>query len=301
MLFERKGSKLGIPTCKVRLKCLSDFIIALEETRYGAGASPCPIMDAPNLYDPAEYKKMAASLKVKGSLSLFSDDYADLSEINTSEISLNLNNLIDDSQFNDSHFNEGLIQELQSLNVDKGTSPVGVQFNNNNLNNMAPRGLSANPINGTNPNIHPNMYNNALNYLPQPVHTVNQYERPSYHNDQRNIKEEPNDQTAQDYAACARVAYASNNTYSGGIVSPYAPMTPTTINGSDPLKSPLKSPGCLSISSKNMKKACAPGTEEYRRRRERNNIAVRKSREKAKARSRDTEERVKVREKSELI
>ncbi|XP_018009094.1 CCAAT/enhancer-binding protein epsilon [Hyalella azteca] len=246
-------------------------------------------MEAPHLYDSAEYKKMtAAGLKIKGSLSLFSDEYGDLSEFNTSEISLNLNNLIDDTNFSDAHFNEGLISDLQSLNVDKGASPVGQQLNNNGLNQMAPRGLSANPING-NVNMHPNMYNNT--YLPQPIHNPNQYER-HYHQDQRNIKEEPRDQTAQDYAACARVAYANNNGYGGGLV-PYAPMTPVTLPGPDLLKSPLKSPGCLSL-SKNLKKNVAPGTEEYRRRRERNNIAVRKSREKAKARSRDTEERVKA-------
>lgn len=45
------------------------------------------------------------------------------------------------------------------------------------------------------------------------------------------------------------------------------------------------------------------GTEEYRRRRERNNIAVRKSREKAKVRSREVEERVKslLKEKETLL
>lgn len=35
-------------------------------------------------------------------------------------------------------------------------------------------------------------------------------------------------------------------------------------------------------------------SEDYRRRRERNNVAVRKSREKAKARTRETEDRVKI-------
>uniref|UniRef100_A0A2P2IDV7 CCAAT/enhancer-binding protein epsilon-like n=1 Tax=Hirondellea gigas TaxID=1518452 RepID=A0A2P2IDV7_9CRUS len=264
-------------------------------------------MDSTQLYEAADYKKLAAGLKVKGSLSLFTDDYGAISEFDTSEISLNLNNLIDDSQFNDTNFNEGLIQELQSLNVDKSASPLVPQLNNNGLNTMGPRGLSANPINtnnnnnNNNQNIHPNMYNNALAYLPQQVHNNggnhHQYERP-YH-DPRNIKEEPRDQAALDYAACARVAYANNNAYSGGMV-PYTNMTPATLPGADPLKSPLKSPGCMSlssmssISSKSMKKGSAPGTEEYRRRRERNNIAVRKSREKAKARSRDTEERVKL-------
>lgn len=45
------------------------------------------------------------------------------------------------------------------------------------------------------------------------------------------------------------------------------------------------------------------GTDEYRRRRERNNIAVRKSREKAKVRSREVEEKVKtlIKEKDALI
>ena len=246
----------------------------------------------PQLYDHPDCKKTAASLKIKQSLSLFNDEYGEFSEFTNPEISLNLNSLIDDSHFNDSQFNEGLIQELQSLNVDKSDSPVGPQLNSNGINALGARGIGAIPINGNGP-IHHNMYNNALNYLPQPMANGPQYDR-NYHNNSRDsIKEEPLDQTAQDYAACARVQY-SNNSYGGGIV-PYPQMTPATVPGSDGLKSPLKSPGCLSLPSKGMKKGCAPGTEEYRRRRERNNIAVRKSREKAKARCRDTEERVKVR------
>lgn len=252
-------------------------------------------METPQLYDPSDYnKKIAAGLKIKGNLSLFSDDYGDLNEFSSHEISLNLNNLIDDAHFNDAQFNEGIIQELQSLHVDKSASPNVSSLIPNGMNNIAPRGLSANPVNGGNNIHHQNMYNNALACLPPQVYNGGQYERP-YH-DQRNIKEEPRDQTAQEYAACARVAYANNNAYGGGIMPGYTPMTPATLPGSDPLKSPLKSPGCLSISSnKSMKKGSTPGSEEYRRRRERNNIAVRKSREKAKARSRDTEERVKVR------
>ncbi len=48
-----------------------------------------------------------------------------------------------------------------------------------------------------------------------------------------------------------------------------------------------------SHSSKSGKKSLDKHSDEYRRRRERNNIAVRKSREKAKMRSRETEEKVK--------
>lgn len=48
----------------------------------------------------------------------------------------------------------------------------------------------------------------------------------------------------------------------------------------------------LMKSSKHSKKNADKGTDEYKKRRERNNIAVRKSREKAKIRSRDTERKV---------
>lgn len=48
----------------------------------------------------------------------------------------------------------------------------------------------------------------------------------------------------------------------------------------------------LMKSSKHSKKNADKGTDEYKKRRERNNIAVRKSREKAKVRSRETEKKV---------
>lgn len=57
------------------------------------------------------------------------------------------------------------------------------------------------------------------------------------------------------------------------------------------------------VSRKSQSKSVDKGTDEYRRRRERNNIAVRKSREKAKVRSREVEEKVKtlIKEKDCLI
>ena len=57
------------------------------------------------------------------------------------------------------------------------------------------------------------------------------------------------------------------------------------------------------VSRKSQQKNVDKGTDEYRRRRERNNIAVRKSREKAKVRSREVEEKVKalIKEKEALI
>lgn len=53
-------------------------------------------------------------------------------------------------------------------------------------------------------------------------------------------------------------------------------------------------PGPSAAQSRKQSKCVDKASDEYRRRRERNNIAVRKSREKAKVRSRETEERVKL-------
>ncbi|KAG7171017.1 CCAAT/enhancer-binding protein-like [Homarus americanus] len=228
-------------------------------------------MESPQLYDSADYNKKSAAgpVKVKGGNVLYPvDDYSDLAELSAPEISLDLHNLIDDS-----HFSEGLIQDIQGLSVDKHSS--------------GPRGLAVN-----------NMYN-PLAYLPQPVHGASQFDRQypdRSHNDRRAIKEEPHEGhqevATHEYSACARVGASGYSIpYTG--VPAYSNMTPTTVPGADSLcRSPLKSPSSgkmMPICKKNMDK----GSDEYKRRRERNNIAVRKSREKAKARSRETEERVK--------
>ncbi|XP_037779639.1 CCAAT/enhancer-binding protein-like [Penaeus monodon] len=229
-------------------------------------------MESPHLYDSADYKKGGASaVKVKAGALLYSgEDY--LAELSAPEVSLDLQGLIDDSQFS-----EGLIQEIQGLSVDK--------------NNVGSRGLGVS-----------NMYN-PLAYLPQPVHGASQFERPypeRTHDRGPVIKEEPSEGShevaPQEYSACARVGLGGGDGgYGGGGYStcpPYS-MTPTTIPGSDNLcKSPMMSPSSGKLIG-GCKKPLDKGSEEYKRRRERNNIAVRKSREKAKARSRETEERVK--------
>lgn len=260
---------------------------ALEDSRYSSGVSPCPQsnMESPQLYDSSDYKKSAAvPLKVKGNLLYPPEEYGDLAELNAPEISLDLHNLIDDSQFND-----GFIQGIESLSVDKSA---------------APRGLGVN-----------NMYN-PLAYLPQPVHGATQFER-QYHervgHDRHTIKEEPQESHHQElrpheYSSCARVGAAAAAASYGAAAAgyptgeaAYANMTPTTVPGADSLcRSPLKSPTggkLMAACKKNLDKS----SDEYRRRRERNNIAVRKSREKAKARTRETEERVKVRHLHHLV
>ncbi|KAK8731769.1 hypothetical protein OTU49_007253 [Cherax quadricarinatus] len=227
-------------------------------------------MESPQLYDSADYNKksVASAVKVKGSNLLYpGDDYSDLAELSAPEISLDLHNLIDDSQFN-----EGLIQDIQGLSVDKST---------------AHRGLGVN-----------SMYN-PLAYLPQPVHGATQFDR-QYPDrsqlDRRVIKEEPHESqqevAAHEYSACARVSASGYGAHYAGVPA-YSSMTPTTIPGADSLcRSPLKSPNGGKIMP-GCKKNVDKGSDEYKRRRERNNIAVRKSREKAKARTRETEEKVK--------
>ena len=253
----------------------------LEDSRYGSGVSPCPQsnMESPQLYDSSDYKKSAAaSLKVKNNLSSYpNEDYGDLAELNAPEISLDLHNLIDDSQFN-----ENFIQGIEGLSVDKSAAPRGIGVN---------------------------MYN-PLAYLPQPVHGATQFDR-QYHDrgshDNASIKEEPQESSLSElqpheYSSCARVGAAAAGYgaaaagYPTGVPA-YSNMTPTTVPGSDTLSlcgSPLRSPTSGKIMP-GCKKNVDKSSDEYKRRRERNNIAVRKSREKAKMRSRETEERVKVR------
>ncbi|KAJ8927773.1 hypothetical protein NQ314_019722 [Rhamnusium bicolor] len=149
--------------------------------------------------------------------------HGDLSDLNTPEISLDLQNLIDDSQFSDA-------------------------------------------------------------YMPQPVHSGATYSatqnsssdsNSSVGSDVPSIKEEPVDPQEYRRQPCNLLP----NNYMPGSYPQNPGATFTTLT-----PSPLE---------KNMK-PCDKNSDEYRRRRERNNIAVRKSREKAKVRTRETEEKVKI-------
>lgn len=152
-------------------------------------------MDSPQLYDTPELKKNVVLPGV-----VQQKRYTELSDLSAPEISLDLQNLIDDSQFSD-----GIFQDI--------------------LTGPKPR------------------YNRQMAYMPQPVHF-----------DQ--VKEE------------------------------------TAVN-SDEFRYNYQSP-LLKTQLRKSGKSIDKNTDEYKRRRERNNIAVRKSREKAKMRSRETEEKVKL-------
>ena len=90
-------------------------------------------------------------------------------------------------------------------------------------------------------------------------------------------------------------AVSSSTHHSSDQMSPAPPVLPFSLGGPLPsLKSFAQQPKYALGNSKKNKNPNEKGSDEYRRRRERNNIAVRKSREKAKMRTRETEDRVKI-------
>ncbi|XP_014294362.1 CCAAT/enhancer-binding protein epsilon [Halyomorpha halys] len=168
-------------------------------------------MESPQLYDsPLGEGKKHQQQPLPGQLHAVKR-YTELHDLNSPEISLDLQNLIDDSQFGEGIFTDILQPKGQPL-VQQHQQAGRYQ---------------------------------RLAYVPQPVH----FQPPE-------VKEEPSEEFRG---------------YAGAFASPM-------------LKNQLRK------HSKSIDK----NTDEYKRRRERNNIAVRKSREKAKMRSRETEEKVKL-------
>ncbi|KAF4520613.1 hypothetical protein B566_EDAN006024 [Ephemera danica] len=292
----------------------------------------------------------------------------DLTEIGAQEISLELQNLIDDSQFSEGLFTEilsGGHTKLPGL-LSKVTSDYQqhhLRNNNNtnttNLNHQAAHAIAAHsppssshsacssPASPLPPNSTSNLaaYNPraALAYMPQPVHSGAAYNNTTENSNAPSIKEEPVD--PQDFRPCPSgggLPYASppvgggyspaglpsyhggggggssssNSSISSSSNGPtFTTLTPSTLPGGDPHMHIHQggSQGLKALTHKSLRKHSGgssgggggPGSingnkhvdkssDEYRRRRERNNIAVRKSREKAKLRSRETEEKVKL-------
>lgn len=260
----------------------------------------------------------------------------ELTEIGAQEISLELQNLIDDSQFGENLFSEILSGQTKLPGLLKAASHDYSQQLNKNNNNANTANLNhphvvPSPPSSTNSACSspasPSAYNSraALAYMPQPVHSGAAYN--SDPGAQPPIKEEPVD--PQDFRPCAGggVPYASPPV--GGGYSPaglpYSSGSSVGSNSNGPTFTTLTSSGgggmggeshmhlhqsglkAGAFSQKSLRKHSPSGnslhgsnksldksSDEYRRRRERNNIAVRKSREKAKLRSRETEEKVKL-------
>lgn len=213
--------------------------------------------------------------------------HGELSDLNTPEISLDLQNLIDDSQFNDGLFTD-ILQSQQ-----------GKQ-----LHNLHPRQVMANLPATTYPRT-------TLAYMPQPVHSGATYSGNQNSNSDSNssagsdvpsIKEEPVD--PQEYRRQCNLNVLPNTymptpgAYPGNPNgATFTTLTPSTVLHHQQLNmNAMKNKATMlnhHVARKTIK-PCDKNSDEYRRRRERNNIAVRKSREKAKVRTRETEEKVKI-------
>lgn len=210
----------------------------------------------------------------------------ELTDLNTPEISLDLENLIGDSQFS-----EGLFNDILTPKQLQGVRSAGQVY---------PR--------------------TTLAYMPQPVHSGAAYTNTNSSDSTSSIKEEPSDpgdyrpcQPAAPHAAQAAAAAAAAAAFYG---QGFPGQTFTTLQPSNAQQHipsqqpqqpsqpqppmPTKAKLVLAHSSsgphgsRKSGKSVDKASDEYRRRRERNNIAVRKSREKAKIRSRETEEKVKL-------
>lgn len=210
--------------------------------------------------------------------------HGELNDLNTPEISLDLQNLIDDSQFSDGLFSDILHQSQGKHLQGLPARPMGVPTSN------YPR--------------------TTLAYMPQPVHSGATYSATQNSNSDSNssagsdvpsIKEEPVDPQEYRRQAC-NVNVLPNGYMAGGTPYPAAPGAATfTTLAPSPVMHPLNINAMKNktmmlnqhIARKSVK-PCDKNSDEYRRRRERNNIAVRKSREKAKVRTRETEEKVKI-------
>ncbi|EZA61077.1 hypothetical protein DMN91_005234 [Ooceraea biroi] len=239
-----------------------------------------------------QQQNSAVVSKVSASKATLHQQYAEhcaaageLTDLNTPEISLDLQHLIDDN-----HFNDGLLDMLNT---------------NNGVKHVRNSGYAR----------------TTLAYMPQPVHSGASYHQGSNSCSDSNssssespsIKEEPLDPT--DYRRhCPQyppTGYSpvTNSPFANGGPT-FTTLTPSTIPGGHPgapvhqpppRGGPMKGPvmahqhhASAANVARKQSKTVDKASDEYRRRRERNNIAVRKSREKAKVRSRETEEKVKM-------
>lgn len=230
----------------------------------------------------------------------------ELAELATQEISLDLQGLIDETHFPDDNLFGDLIETakkndaaMYGMAMPRGATPSS--------------GSSGQNSPGSEGQNSPPAYNpyarSALAYLPGSVHNGATFaqmanvpaQHQGHHQNIPQVKQEP---VEQDFAnSCSQAPTSTTNTsfanYNNGVSSstPHpsdqmGPILPFNMGGPLPsLKSFASTPKYLSNPKK---KSDQKSGDDYRRRRERNNVAVRKSREKAKMRTRETEDRVKI-------
>lgn len=259
---------------------------------------------------------------------------SDLEELTSQEISLDLQHLIDD-QFREQE-TLGIFSDL----VPNASNNNNNSNNNNHSNNgTVATAAKVLQIQQNRMGQQQSYSRNTLAYMPQAVHTGATYtnnssdENSSVGSDATNIKEEPIEpQEYRRLAAAATVAANGTQFIGAGANQSVATAAGSSLyqlppnyasNGSGNTFTTLTAPALhhqglphlpgnhlvslkhkqIMSQRKQSNKHVDKGTDEYRRRRERNNIAVRKSREKAKVRSREVEEKVKalIKEKDALM
>lgn len=238
-----------------------------------------------------QQQNSAVVSKVSASKASLNQQYAehcattgDLTDLSTTEMTMDLQTLIDDN-----HFNDGLLDAMLG-------------------NNSANKHVRSTAYQRT-----------TLAYMPQPVHSGASYHQGSNScsdssnssSESPSIKEEPLDPA--DYRRhCpqypAGYSPVANSPFANGAPT-FTTLTPSTVPGGHPGAPNMHQPSMRGNPMKpvmahqhhpaanvarKQTKTIDKASDEYRRRRERNNIAVRKSREKAKVRSRETEEKVKM-------
>ncbi|XP_045460740.1 CCAAT/enhancer-binding protein [Harmonia axyridis] len=226
--------------------------------------------------------KQTATILKQHQLQQF-QQHGELNDLSSPEISLDLHNLIDDS-----HFSDGLFSDILQSQSGKHLQ---------NIHTRQVGGISANSYPRT-----------TLAYMPQPVHSGATYSGTQNSNSDSNssvasdvpsIKEEPID--PQEIRRMTCNLNIVPNSYMPGVYptnpnATFTTLTPSPVMHHGLSLNAMKSKSAMMsqhVARKSVK-PCDKNSDEYRRRRERNNIAVRKSREKAKVRTRETEEKVKL-------
>jgi len=246
-------------------------------------------MESPQMYDlsDAVVKPSFAGLSTKSQRlsggSGYGEEFADLADLGASEVSLDLQAFVD---VHDPHFSDGIFTDIVEAGKALGVGGHGTALGGR-------LGLPPNSCAGL---TYPTP---ALPSYLQPMGGYGGVPRLPGSGDSNSppqltpiVKKDPD--SSHDFSACRQPLPG----YSTANYSPaYASLTPVSAPGMVPARLPTAPAPAQPISRPNSKhspsKSARPGSEEYRRRRERNNVAVRKSREKAKLRCRETEDRVK--------
>ena len=228
------------------------------------------------MYDlsDAVVKPNFTGLSNKTRLGGYGEEFGDLADLGASEVSLDLQAFVNDPHFSDGIFTD--IVEGKGLGAAAAAAAAAGQAGRVGMPPASCAGLT-----------YP-----APGYLSQPM----PYTVPRVSTDTTiPVKKDPDASEFQQ--ACRQPAVHPG--FAGGYNPAYASLTPVSSSaGLVPARLPTSAPPAPTSrpsggSKHSPSKRVSPGSEEYRRRRERNNVAVRKSREKAKMRCRETEERVK--------